>query len=58
MSPVVDDRATRPAPGTLLVAAPALLDPNFRRTVVYLIEHRDRGSLGLALHAWDCRCVR
>jgi putative transcriptional regulator len=47
---VVDDRATRPGPGTLLVAAPALLDPNFRRTVVYLIEHRDRGSLGVVLN--------
>jgi len=26
-------------PGTLLVAAPGLSDPNFRRTVVYVIEH-------------------
>jgi putative transcriptional regulator len=34
----------------LLVAAPGLLDPNFRRTVVYLIEHRDRGSLGVVLN--------
>ena len=38
----MDDRsATRVGPGALLVAAPGLLDPNFRRTVVYLIEHRD-----------------
>ena len=34
----------------LLVAAPGLLDPNFRRTVVYLIEHRERGSLGVVLN--------
>jgi putative transcriptional regulator len=48
---VVDDRfATRVGPGTLLVAAPGLLDPNFRRTVVYLIEHRERGSLGVVLN--------
>jgi putative transcriptional regulator len=32
------------------VAAPGLLDPNFRRTVVYVIEHRQRGSLGVVLN--------
>lgn len=37
-------------PGSLLVAAPGLLDPNFRRTVVYMIEHRARGSLGVVLN--------
>jgi putative transcriptional regulator len=48
---VLDDRSmTRIGPGMLLVAAPGLLDPNFRRTVVYLIEHRDRGSLGVVLN--------
>jgi putative transcriptional regulator len=38
------------APGTLLVAAPGLLDPHFRRTVIYIIEHRDRGTLGVVLN--------
>jgi len=38
------------APGTLLVAAPGLLDTNFRRTVVYVIEHRERGTLGVVLN--------
>lgn len=38
------------APGTLLVAAPSLSDPNFRRTVVYIIEHRARGSLGVVIN--------
>jgi putative transcriptional regulator len=38
------------APGSLLVAAPGLTDPNFRRTVVYMIEHRSRGSLGVVLN--------
>ena len=48
---MVDDRsATRIGPGTLLVAAPGLLDPNFRRTVVYVIEHREPGSLGVVLN--------
>ncbi|MDN5858731.1 MAG: YqgE/AlgH family protein [Pseudonocardia sp.] len=38
------------APGSLLVAGPGLADPNFRRTVVYLIEHRAGGSLGVVLN--------
>ncbi len=37
-------------PGSLLVAAPGLLDPNFRRTVVYVIEHREEGTLGVVLN--------
>ncbi|HEY1972289.1 MAG TPA: YqgE/AlgH family protein [Pseudonocardia sp.] len=37
-------------PGTLLVAAPTLLDPNFRRTVVYIIEHRGEGTLVVVLN--------
>jgi putative transcriptional regulator len=54
---VVDERSrSGPAsgfevmPGTLLVAAPGLLDPHFRRTVIYIIEHRDRGTLGVVLN--------
>jgi putative transcriptional regulator len=37
-------------PGTLLVAAPGLLDTNFRRTVVYVIDHRGEGTLGVVLN--------
>lgn len=37
-------------PGSLLVAAPALLDPTFQRTVLYVIEHRDEGTLGVILN--------
>ena len=37
-------------PGTLLVAAPGLTDPNFARTIVYVIEHRPQGSLGVVLN--------
>ena len=57
MTSVVDDRSggrapldAGVAPGSLLVAAPGLADPNFRRTVVYVIEHRDRGTLGVVLN--------
>lgn len=37
-------------PGALLVAAPKLLDPNFRRTVVFIIDHRESGTLGVVLN--------
>jgi putative transcriptional regulator len=51
---VSDDRSapdpTGVAPGMLLVAAPGLLDPHFRRTVVYIVEHRGQGSLGVVLN--------
>jgi putative transcriptional regulator len=36
--------------GHLLVASPALNDPNFRRTVVLVTEHSDEGAAGLVLN--------
>lgn len=36
--------------GTLLVAPPTLLDPNFRRTVVLVCEHNTEGCFGLVLN--------
>jgi putative transcriptional regulator len=36
--------------GRLLLAGPNLEDPNFRRTVVFMIEHNDDGALGLVLN--------
>ncbi len=36
--------------GSLLVAAPGLEDPNFRRTVILLCEHGSAGSFGLVLN--------
>ena len=36
--------------GQLLVAAPGLVDPNFRRTVVLVIAHDDEGAVGLVLN--------
>ena len=36
--------------GLALVAAPALQDPNFRRTVVLVIDHRAAGTLGVILN--------
>jgi putative transcriptional regulator len=37
-------------PGVLLVASPTLGDPNFRRTVVYVLDHRGDGSVGVVLN--------
>lgn len=39
-----------PAPGVLLIADPFLKDPNFMRTVVFLTEHRDDGTIGFVLN--------
>lgn len=36
--------------GQLLVASPALVDPNFRRTVVLIAEHTEEGAMGLILN--------
>ncbi|MDG3009806.1 YqgE/AlgH family protein [Rhodococcus sp. D2-41] len=37
-------------PGSLLVSSTDLVEPTFRRTVVYVIEHNDAGSLGVVLN--------
>jgi putative transcriptional regulator len=36
--------------GRLLVATPPLVDPNFDRTVVLMLEHSDEGALGIVLN--------
>jgi putative transcriptional regulator len=36
--------------GRLLVAAPPLVDPNFDRTVVLMLEHGEAGALGIVLN--------
>jgi putative transcriptional regulator len=36
--------------GRLLIAEPALGDPNFERAVVLMVEHTDDGALGLVLN--------
>ncbi|HEX6713135.1 MAG TPA: YqgE/AlgH family protein [Thermoleophilaceae bacterium] len=36
--------------GSLLIAAPQLLDPNFRRTVVLVADHGEEGAMGVILN--------
>jgi putative transcriptional regulator len=44
------DRMAETLRGKLLVASPALLDPNFARTVVLITEHTDEGAMGVVLN--------
>lgn len=36
--------------GQLLVATPELGDPNFSHTVIYMVEHDERGAMGLVVN--------
>lgn len=36
--------------GHLLIAMPAMTDPNFIRTVTYICEHNDEGALGIVIN--------
>ncbi len=36
--------------GRLIVATPVLIEPNFARTVVFVLEHNDEGAIGVVLN--------
>lgn len=42
--------AQRVRSGTLLLANTDLLEPTFRRTVIYIVEHNEGGTLGVILN--------
>ena len=42
--------ANRVRAGTLLLANTELLEPTFRRSVIYVVEHNDGGTLGVVLN--------
>jgi putative transcriptional regulator len=47
----MDHKGSDPRAGRLLVATPLLGDPNFKRTVVLIVEHEDvQGTLGVVLN--------
>jgi putative transcriptional regulator len=47
----MDHMGSDPKAGRLLVATPLLGDPNFRRTVVLIVEHEEiQGTLGVVLN--------
>lgn len=48
--PCSDDTTVNSLRGSLLIAAPGLLDPNFWRTVVLVGEHSEEGALGVVLN--------
>src|SRR2546423_8093561 len=43
-------RAMDSLTGQFLIASPSILDPNFRRTVVFVTAHTDEGAVGLILN--------
>lgn len=43
------ERRHRVRAGSLLIASTDLIEPTFRRSVIYVIEHNDSGSLGVVL---------
>lgn len=45
-APAAEDDLT----GRLLVATPGLTDPNFARTVIYLVRHGAKGALGVVVN--------
>lgn len=42
--------AIQPSAGKLLISEPFMDDPNFKRSVVFLVEHQSPGSLGFILN--------
>ena len=48
--PRIGGSELEPLTGRLLVATPALRDPNFERTVVLLVAHEAGGALGVVLN--------
>ncbi len=46
------------SPGSLLVAMPALSDPTFAGTVVYVLDHSESGTLGVVLGRPSQVCIK
>jgi putative transcriptional regulator len=46
----IEYNKVNPAKGKALVAEPFLRDENFRRSIVFLVEHNDDGTIGFVLN--------
>ena len=46
----MSDSVLNLAAGTLLVASPLLQDPNFHKTVVFILQHGSDGAVGVVLN--------
>ena len=44
--------------GQILIATPGLVDPNFRRTIVLLVQDTDEGAVGLILNRPSDKTVK
>jgi putative transcriptional regulator len=44
--------------GHFLIASPSILDPNFRRTVVFITAHTEEGAVGVVLNRCSESSVR
>lgn len=42
--------ALKPTKGSLLLAEPFMMDPNFKRTVIFITEHNEDGTVGFVLN--------
>jgi putative transcriptional regulator len=48
--PILDDMGEQSFTNHLLIAMPALADPNFSQAVTLVCEHTDKGALGIVLN--------
>ncbi len=46
----IDHKNLKPAQGRILISEPMLTDTYFRRSVVFLTEHSDKGAVGFVLN--------
>lgn len=47
---LIFDYPENPAKGSILIANPFMRDPNFKRSVVFLTEHNETGTMGFILN--------
>ncbi len=46
----INHKKVTPKPGCILIAEPGLFDVNFKRSVILLVEHNQKGTVGFVLN--------